>query len=147
MQTYVYLSPTLAIRSRAVYNIVDMIAEVSGLADVLYLTTSSFMTFSFTIRVLNSFLVYHIGKVLLQKDESQHTPDQERDSLLSRAVTEIKSRFRLKLTLWQTLVAYYLPRKLRSESTNEMLDLADLNLKRMDNSLDVVKIIESQLDL
>jgi hypothetical protein len=68
MSVEISLAPTLSIRARAVYNLVDMIAEVSGLADVLNLTTSSFMAFFFTTRLLNSFLVYHIGKVMLQKD-------------------------------------------------------------------------------
>jgi hypothetical protein len=83
-----------------VYNLVDMIAEVSGLADVLLVFTSSFMTLSFTSQILKSFLVFHIGMVMLKKDQNEQPVDQERDSLLTRAAAEIKSRFRLKLTLW-----------------------------------------------
>jgi nicotinamide riboside transporter PnuC len=64
----VLLCPTISIRSQAVFNVVDMIAEVSGLADVLYVMSASFVNFFFTIRMLHSFLAYHTGKVTLKED-------------------------------------------------------------------------------
>ena len=57
------LSPSKTIRSRAVYNVVDMITAVSGLADVLIVFTSTIMTFFFTISFLKSSLAHQIGLV------------------------------------------------------------------------------------
>jgi hypothetical protein len=52
-----------------------MIAEVSGLADVLLVFTSALMSLLFSGRMLHSFLVYHIGQVKLKKDEKKQLPN------------------------------------------------------------------------
>jgi hypothetical protein len=57
------LSPTKSIRSRAVYNIIDLIAEVSGLADALIVFTTAIMSTFITISMLKSFLAHEIGFV------------------------------------------------------------------------------------
>jgi hypothetical protein len=44
-------------------------------------------------------------------------------------------------------VAYYLPRKWRSSSTNRVLDLTQACLDRIDKSLDLKCIYNSQLDV
>jgi hypothetical protein len=92
-----------------------MIAEVSGLADLLFVFSKFLMATFFTIRLLKSHLVYQIGQVTLSKDDDDKPPDLEKEHLLQRAAKEIRNRFRLKLNLWQTLVAYFLPRRFRSE--------------------------------
>lgn len=51
------------------------------------------------------------------------------------------------MTLWQTLIAYYLPRKWKSEKTNRILDMANQNLQRLERCLDVRALIETQQDV
>ena len=92
-----------------------MIAEVSGLSDLLFVFSKFLMATFFTIQLLKSHLVYQIGQVTLSKDDDDKPPDLEKEHLLQRAAKEICNRFRLKLNLWQTLVAYLLPRRFRSE--------------------------------
>jgi hypothetical protein len=45
-------------------------------------------------------------------------------SLIQQAKETLKMRVKLKLNLWQTLFAEYLPRRWRSDKTNLILDLA-----------------------
>jgi hypothetical protein len=49
------------------------------------------------------------------------------ESLLLKVANEVSQRGRIKLTAWQTLVAYYLPRRWKSERSNKILDLARQN--------------------
>jgi len=126
-----------------------MIAEVSGLADVLLVFSRFIMTLLITKRLLASMLAHNVGqveheRVSIEKPLEANIPHK---NLLSKAFRGIKKRFRIKLTAWQIFIAYFLPRGLRSDLTNKTLDLAELNLKRMEKSLDVERIIQSHLDL
>jgi hypothetical protein len=56
-----HLSDNIVMRSRSVYNLVDMIAEVSGLADILIIFSKAVMALLFTRRMLQSTLVRSIG--------------------------------------------------------------------------------------
>lgn len=110
-----------------------MIAEVSGLADLLIVFSQFFISFLFTKSLLTKVLVEYIGNV--QKDDqpsdpkSPHNPSK---SLINKAANSIQRRVKLKLTLWQALVAAYLPRRLRSDETNKLLDLASRTILRLE---------------
>lgn len=59
------LSDTKIIRQRTVYNVIDLIAEVSGIADILYVFSASVVVNMITMKVLESELVKHMGKIKL----------------------------------------------------------------------------------
>jgi hypothetical protein len=122
---YTSLSEIRTIRTRSVYNIVDMIAEVSGLADVLIVFSKLILSLLFTKNLLTKVLVEYIGEV--QTDDKLLDPSEPlstNPSLIHKAKESINRRVRLKLKLWQALIAVYLPRSLRSDETNRLLDLA-----------------------
>lgn len=84
------------------YNIVDLIAEVSGIADIMLVIANFIMTSHFSKRMLDRFIVQHISKVMLVEDEPSQkvqTNISYKDMILA-AANEIKKRFRLQLTLW-----------------------------------------------
>lgn len=47
------ISDTQLIRTRSVYNIVDLIADVSGLADILLVFSALLMSTIFTVRIFD----------------------------------------------------------------------------------------------
>jgi hypothetical protein len=59
------LSDTKIIRQRTVYNVIDLIAEVSGIADILYVFSASVVVYIITMNALKSELVQHVSKVIL----------------------------------------------------------------------------------
>jgi hypothetical protein len=81
-----------------------MIAEVSGLADVILVTTTFIMTSLFTIKFLDATLAYRIGKVQLEKANNEQPINDpsnlQRDQLIARVLKELERRFRPRLNLW-----------------------------------------------
>ena len=59
----VRLSDTKFLRQRAVYNIVDLIADVSGLADILLVFSTLIMTTLYTKRVFDMVVIKHISNI------------------------------------------------------------------------------------
>ena len=57
------ISDTQIIRARKVYNIVSLIADVSGLADILMVSTATIISFFITTKMLESSLVAQMGLV------------------------------------------------------------------------------------
>jgi len=55
------LSDTKIIRSRTVYNVVTLISEVSGLADICFVTVTFLLGVFYTPFVLEAALLKHMG--------------------------------------------------------------------------------------
>jgi hypothetical protein len=54
---------------------------------------------------------------------------------------EFKSRLALRLNLWLTLWARYVPQRYRSAQTNLVLSLADKTIARIEQRLDIKSYI------
>jgi hypothetical protein len=151
------LSDTKIIRQRTVYNIIDLIAEVSGIADILYVFSSTVVVYLITMRALKSELVKHMGQVkLLSRPDklkmmsffnAQDQKETAERKLLSEIIGEISMRGILHVNAWMVVVAQNLPRAWRSPLTNRVLDLASESLKRTEAHLDVKRIVDSQIDI
>jgi len=151
------LSDTQVIRQRTVYNVIDLIAEVSGIADIMYVFSSSVVVYLITLRALESELVKHMGKVRLFSRPSKLKVAQVYDAgtqvvtaekkLLSEIIGEVSMRGTLHLNAWMAVVAQSLPRTWRSGKTNRVLDLARKSLKRTQSYLDVKRVVDSQVDI
>lgn len=66
----VSLSDNQILRSRSVYNIIDMVADVSGMVDVLLVFSGFLMSTLFTKQLLKASLVSYISLVQLEGDSS-----------------------------------------------------------------------------
>ena len=62
-------------------------------------------------------------------------------------IIEQRNRVSLRINLWMTLVARYLPERCRSGQTNRILRLADKSMARMDKTLDVKNILQLDDDV
>jgi len=62
-----YMSDEQILRQRSVYNIVDLIADTSGIADILLVNSSLVMTVFFTNRNFVSQLLRHVSYVQLKE--------------------------------------------------------------------------------
>lgn len=58
----VYLSDVLYIRSRSVYDLITLIAEVSGFADIFFLSLTFVLGLLYTPRMLEASLLEHMGQ-------------------------------------------------------------------------------------
>lgn len=147
-----YMSDEQILRQRSVYNIVDLIADTSGIADILLVTSILFMTVFFTNRNFVSQLLRHVSYVQLKESPVQG-PELFNDGrnphhdLICRVFKEISMRGHINLTYWQTLVVYYLPRKWRTDSQNKLFDLARSSMNQFEKRFDVRHIIDQQVDI
>ena len=121
---FLRISDTQILRSRTVYNVIDLIADVSGIADILLVFSTTIMSLLITQRAFETALVQHIGKVYLTKSPKKKyelsdlfggqrswTPS---DRLLLQVINDIGRRGKLRMNVWLTLLAQCLPRKWRS---------------------------------
>ena len=53
----------------------------------------------------------------------------------------------LRLNAWLVLTSWFLPKRWRSERSNKLLELAEKGKEKVEKSLDIRKIIETQEDL
>jgi hypothetical protein len=107
-------------------------------------------------RAFQTALIQHIGRVYLTKAPTYKYTLSDLfgnkkswtsfDRLLLNVANDISKRGKLRMNLWLTLVAQYLPRGCKSKRTNKLLDLAEETLRKVEYSLDIGRIIDSQQD-
>jgi hypothetical protein len=136
----VELSDTKVIRQRTVYTIVEFLAEVSGIADIFYVLTASFMVSFYTPKMLESERIKLFGKFKLyskpSKDkvikilEALNLTDTSEKKLMTEILSETSKRGTLNLNPWMTLIVKFLPESLRSKKINQVFKHVDQSLKR-----------------
>ena len=116
-------------RSRTVYDIITLIAEVSGFADIFMITLTFLLGLFHHPKMYESALIEHLETNVVIKKKKQNpkvlknkTVDKD---LLKSIILEFRSRIKLQFNVWTTLVARYIPQQWRSPSTNLALKLAD----------------------
>jgi hypothetical protein len=115
------------------------------------------MVYLITMRLLESELIKHMGKVKLTTRPSLFKVAKVYDAgtqvqnaekkLLKEILGEISMRGTLHLNAWLAVFAQHLPRKWRSGKTNRILDLAQKSLERTRAYLDVQRVVDSQVDI
>lgn len=83
----------------------------------------------------------HSRKPLNKKQKSDN-----RD-LLKFVVLEMKQRFEIRFSTFFVLASSIIPARCRSNRTNRVLALANQSMKKVEESLDVKRIIDTQDDL
>jgi hypothetical protein len=101
-----------------------LVAEVSGIADIMYVFSATVVVYLISMRALESELVKHMGKVKLFTRPSKIKVAQVYDAgtkvetaekkLLSEIIGEVSMRGTLHLSAWMAVVAQNLPRAWRS---------------------------------
>jgi hypothetical protein len=143
------LSDKKTIRSRTVNTEIDLIAEVSGIADLMSVFSAFLIVDFFTPKMLQSKLIRHLGKIKLTQrpnkfiDAAANLPDNADKKLLVEIINEVSTRGILHLNWWLIFVAAYLPRSCLTKRTNRVLELANQSIKRMNGYLDVRRIVDS----
>ena len=103
------LSDEKTLRGRVVYSLIELISEVSGLADIFNLGAAVFFVF-YTAQVQKAELVEEMTSAVLHPKSGDQASSLERDLL-----TEFTSRFRLRMNLWLTLTSGYCPNAWRTD--------------------------------
>ena len=56
-----FLKSDKTLKSRTVYNLIDLISEISGFADILFVIAGMFFSFYYSPRILEARLLEHVG--------------------------------------------------------------------------------------
>ena len=125
-----------------------MIAEVSGLADILIVTVTLILGIFYTPFFHKSKLYEHMGpKVLTKKKRKpRKTPTTDKTGI-KLLLLEMKNRFTLKLSVWFLIFYEFVPSMCRSKKVNKVFEIADKSRQRIDDALDIKRLVESQEDL
>jgi hypothetical protein len=67
--------------------------------------------------------------------------------MLLSMIIEQRNRVSLRINVWMTLFARYIPSRYRSGHTNRILKLAERSMIRMEQTLDVKNIIQQRDDV
>lgn len=131
-------------RGRKVYDVIELISEVSGLADIFFLFVSVIIGFFYVPFLLQSALLEHMGPCVQSKPTKTTLRPPSTDKRgIQQLLNEVRSRFTLKLSVWLLMLCKVVPRRCRSTRTNKLFDLADKSLRRIEDALDVKKIVEN----
>ena len=86
------------------YSAITLISELSGIADILFVTISLLLGAFYTPMLLRATLLYHTGVYEIPKKKIKKR-DPEVDevvdaSFILKVLKEAKGRFKLNLSLW-----------------------------------------------
>jgi hypothetical protein len=111
----IVLADEKTLRGRVVYSLIELISEVSGLADIFNLGVAAFFAF-YTAQVQKAEVVEEMTSIVSSQKPRVRTKNLERDVL-----SEFTSRFRLRTNLWLTLTSGYCPNAWRTERQMKVL--------------------------
>jgi hypothetical protein len=125
-----------------VYSLIELISEVSGLADIFNLGAAFFMAF-YTRQIQRAELVSHTTTVRVKKR------NQPRKSLLFERdlVGELGSRFRPGSHTWLSLTAGLCPKNLMTRKQARYHKLQDKATEQIDQALDISRTVTLHEDV
>ena len=150
------LSNKKIIKSRQVYDIITFVAEISGFADLFMVFTTLVLGTFIQPQSLEKALLEHMRPVRMRgkkkKRPDAHSLDFEQSVSISKEmllsmIIEQRNRVSLRINVWMTLFARYIPSRYRSGHTNRILKLAERSMTRMEQTLDVKNIIQQRDDV
>ena len=130
---------------RQVYNIIDLIAEVSGFADLFMIFGAFFLGNFYQSHRLTQALLAHMGpQVHMEKPENR---DSARKHSIFHILVELRKRARIKISMWTLLVSSCLPGAYRDRRENRAIKLAEKSIDRIDQALDINRYLKQSDDL
>ena len=133
-------------RSRSVYDLVAFIAEVSGFADIFMVLITFFLGLFHHPKMFEAALIEHMDTKVVQIEPP--APNDKNDSaLLKQIILQYQSRLKMKVSLYLTFIARYIPARYRSKKANRQLKAVDQTLKRIESKFDVLKIMRTHDDV
>jgi len=120
------------IRTRSVYNIITLISEVSGFADIFYIGIGFILGTFYTPFLLEAALQNHMGPCAVLK-----TPTVSRDPTTDKTglydmILEIKSRLKFKVSIWAIIASKIIPDRWKSNESKKFFEMVDKNQRRID---------------
>jgi hypothetical protein len=119
------LDDTNVFRGRKVYDLITLVSEVSGLADIFFTTVTFLFGIFYTPLLLEAALHEHIGEFIAPKNVGKPKVKLTTKTRLNDVLKEVSSRFALKLNIWLIIASKVLPVRCRSPRTNKLFGLMD----------------------
>jgi hypothetical protein len=91
---------TKVIRSRTVYDIVTFISEVSGFADIFFISATFFFNIFYTPYLLEAELHRHMGPCVIAKNKHKSSKASTVSNDVANILKDLTDRFSLKLSIW-----------------------------------------------
>ena len=121
------IADTKVIRTRGVYNIITLISEVSGFADIFYVGIGFILATFYTPFLLEAALHSHMGPCATSKiTRVIRDPTTDKTGLYDM-ILDIKSRFEFKLSLWAIIASKIIPDRWKSPKAKNFFDLINKN--------------------
>ena len=130
------LAPSKTIRKRTVYSLIELIAEVSGLADIFNISAAFFFAY-YTSRAQKAELVEEMVSF-----RSRKRPKFSAKSVVTEFLEESGIRFRLSSNIWLKLTAGLCPRPWHHPREVSRLKLQAKAMAKIAKSLDISRAIE-----
>jgi hypothetical protein len=116
-----YLDDTKILRGRRVYDIITLVSEVSGLADIFFVSITFLIGIVYTPLLLESALHEHMGPCVAPKIKKSKIITGTTDKQGIRDILEeVSSKFCFKLSIWLVIVSKIVPASCRSTKTNHL---------------------------
>ena len=103
------LSDIKTFRTRIVYNLITLVSEVSGFADILFVTSGILLSF-YVPRSLETFLIKNMGPVELTKSTKKRRKFDNSMSFkldkidITDLFLQVNAKMSLKLNVWFILI-------------------------------------------
>jgi hypothetical protein len=126
----------MTIRERTVYSFIELVSEVSGLADIFNITATLFLTF-YSSQVQKAEFVKEMTKF-----RSRKRPELHGKSMVTNFLAEYSIRFRPQSNFWLTLTSGICPRPWFHPRNARLLKLQAQARDKIKKSLDISRAIE-----
>jgi hypothetical protein len=139
-------------RSRTVYDLITLIAEVSGFADLFMISFGFFFSYFYNPKALDAQVMNHMQfsvnsrkkkKAKFQADQ----PLQLDKNWIADLIKAFSIRVRFEVSDLFLVLTSVIPSRCRSNKTNRMLKLVSRGLDRTNKSLDMKRIAEIDQDV
>ena len=137
----VVLGDEKSIRGRQVYSLIELISEVSGLADILASGAGLFLTF-YTAQSQKTEFVEEMASARTRKQHPKNVRRAELDLL-----NEFLHRFKLRSNFWLSLTSGFCPNVCRTRREVKLLKLHEQANARVEESLDISRGLIVQEDV
>ena len=91
---------TKVIRSRTVYDVITFISEVSGFADIFFISATFFFNILYTPYLLEAELHRHMGPCVIAKKKRKSSKAATVSNDVANILKDLTDRFSLKLSIW-----------------------------------------------
>ena len=96
-------------RGRRVYDIITLVSEVSGLADIFFVTITFLLGLLYTPFLLEAALHEHMGPCVAPKTKKSKKKVSNDQQNMFDILQEVTTRFSLKLSIWMVIASKILP--------------------------------------